>query len=319
MTAARSALLAGLGLLSFPLTALAQLDLPGNAVVTATVSDLPGSRAILIGPFASGAVPVRQVEGDVTRTAWHVAMTDPSTLGLLGPLRDQLAAQGFVPLFECETNGCGGFDFRYAADLFPEPDMHVDLGDFRYFAAQRGEGADAAYAELWVSRSAESGFVQITSVLPSGSAPPVATGSTKTPADGPFADAAPAGAAEFAQALERDGAVALDDLVFETGSAELEDEAFASLRSIAAYLAAHPDRSVTLVGHTDALGPLEVNIALSQKRAQSVQARLVTELGVKAGQVTAQGVGYLAPRASNLTEDGRQKNRRVEVILTSTQ
>ena len=76
---------------------------------------------------------------------------------------------------------------------------------------------------------------------------------------------------------------------------------------------------MALVGHTDASGGLDVNIAVSRQRAQSVRQRLIDRYDIPARQVDAQGVGYLSPRASNLTEAGRQKNRRVEVMMTSTE
>jgi len=72
------------------------------------------------------------------------------------------------------------------------------------------------------------------------------------------------------------------------------------------------------VGHTDAEGSLDGNIALSRRRAASVLERLVTAYQVDRRQMEAQGMGYLAPIASNLTEEGREANRRVEVIVTST-
>jgi OOP family OmpA-OmpF porin len=75
---------------------------------------------------------------------------------------------------------------------------------------------------------------------------------------------------------------------------------------------------VVLVGHTDASGGLAGNTALSRARAASVRDRLMAEYAVPAAQITAEGVGYLAPRATNKTEDGRARNRRVEAILTST-
>ena len=115
------------------------------------------------------------------------------------------------------------------------------------------------------------------------------------------------------------GAVALDDLVFASGSSSLTEGSYASLADLAAWLQANPEMTIALVGHTDASGGLEGNIALSRKRADSVRARLIETYDVPTRQVEAQGVGYLSPRASNLTEAGRNKNRRVEVILTSTQ
>ncbi len=93
---------------------------------------------------------------------------------------------------------------------------------------------------------------------------------------------------------------------------------FASLTGLAAYLAANPDARVTIVGHTDATGALDGNVVLSRRRAQSVVDRLVQDYGVAAGRLSAEGAGYLAPRASNLTEAGRAENRRVEAILTPT-
>ena len=76
---------------------------------------------------------------------------------------------------------------------------------------------------------------------------------------------------------------------------------------------------MVLVGHTDAEGALEGNIALSKRRATAVMERLVSVYGVEAAQVSADGVGFLSPLASNLTADGRAQNRRVEVVLTSTE
>jgi OOP family OmpA-OmpF porin len=119
--------------------------------------------------------------------------------------------------------------------------------------------------------------------------------------------------------LEAGGFVVLEDLVFESGSSRLEEGDFDSLSALAAYLKANPGRTVTLVGHTDASGSLSGNTALSRNRALSVRERLLTTYGVPASQVTAEGAGFLAPRDTNLTEEGRARNRRVEVILTSTQ
>ena len=111
----------------------------------------------------------------------------------------------------------------------------------------------------------------------------------------------------------------LGDLTFETGSSDLGAGDFASLRALADYLAERPGRRVTLVGHTDSSGSLEGNIALSKRRAGSVMDRLIRDYGVARRQIDAQGIGYLAPIANNLTETGREQNRRVEVIMTSTE
>jgi len=124
---------------------------------------------------------------------------------------------------------------------------------------------------------------------------------------------------DLAQSLEDQGRFILSGLVFETGSAQLGNAIFGSLQDLADYLIANPDRTVALVGHTDFVGSLDGNIALSKRRAGSVLERLVTTYDIPRHQLDAQGMGYLSPVASNLTEEGRETNRRVEVIITSTQ
>jgi OOP family OmpA-OmpF porin len=108
--------------------------------------------------------------------------------------------------------------------------------------------------------------------------------------------------------------VVLDGLAFATGSATLGPGGDAALRALAAYLAATPARRVALVGHTDAQGSVEANIDLSRRRAAAVLARLVAEFGVAPGRLEAHGMGWLAPRATNLTPQGREANRRVEAV-----
>ena len=294
-----------------PAVALAAPDLsmPAGAVQSAGRATTLDSYALPLDVFQGGGVPMRQVEGAVSRTAWQVE-GDATTTALYTPLRDQLIGDGFTPVVECATDGCGGFDFRYAIEVLPEPDMHVDLGDFLFLCAERGTGASQEFVTLLVSRSSQRGFIQITTIGPATAPPvPVAPQTATAVSSG---DGSSIGAQ-----LETRGAVALDDLVFQTGSAQLGDGDFASLRGLAAYLAGHPAAQVTLVGHTDAEGSLAANISLSEKRARSVMERLIRDFAVSPTQLSADGVGFLAPRASNLTEDGRKQNRRVEAMLAS--
>lgn len=315
----RMACLAGATALS-PLAAAAQvLDLPASATQTDVKVEPLSSYRLPIGPWDDTAGKIQSIwaEGEVTQQAWHMQGEGLTTLQILAPLRAQLKADGFDILYECEAEDCGGFDFRYATEVLPEPSMHVDLGDFRFLSAQRMGLTQPEYIALLVSRSTNRGFLQVIRVgAPMDVAPVAVTTSTKTP---DLFDATPEIEAPFAQRLEETGSAVLADLTFATGSSALEGEGFASLDALAGYLIDNPDRKVTLVGHTDAEGSLDGNIALSRKRAQSVMRRLIDDYGVPAGQLAAQGVGYLAPVSSNLTDDGRSQNRRVEVILTSTQ
>ncbi len=297
------------------------LDLPGPSTTAADRSERLTSYDLPIGPHDGSRMATRVFEGPLSQVAYRIAQPGLTTLELLAPLRQQLVREGFAPVFECETATCGGFDFRFATSVLPEPDMHVDLGDFRFFAAARGTEA----VSLFVSRSAAAGFVQMTHVGGTAGPQAVLTTSTKAPAaptPSASTDAAPrpaTTAGTLGAQLLAGGAVALDDLVFASGTADLAAGSYDSLKDLAQWLAENPKLRVALVGHTDASGGLAGNIALSKRRAESVRQNLIQTQGVRADQIEAQGVGYLSPRASNLTDAGRDKNRRVEVILTSTQ
>lgn len=304
------------------------LAFPGPAQPTAALRDPSATFGLPTGPWDGSAIPARRVDGAVDRRAWRIDAPGLSTLALIAPLRDQLSAAGYDTIFECETEACGGFDFRYEIDLLPEPEMHVDLGDFRFLAAERGKEALA----LMVSRSAMAGFVQVTRVVPL--AEPGAVLTAADPATPVMAEAAPRdpavpedGAAtvslsasgtpaDIAAALDGTGRVVLHDLVFPSGASRLADGDYPSLAELAGWLRQDASRRVALVGHTDASGGLETNIVISRRRADSVRAELVGTYRVPPAQVTAEGVGFLAPLASNATEQGRNINRRVEAVVT---
>ena len=300
-----------------PLSAPAMtLEFPGAATRVAEEVAPLSSYALAVTPWRESGLGTVTAEGALLQQAWQIQTDGLTTLQILKPLRDQLTKAGYEPVFECEDDACGGFDFRYATDVLPEPEMHVNLGDFRYFAARSTGAETPEYVSLLVSRSSTRGYVQLVHVGPASALRPAEqTASTKSPDP-----AAPlAGEASLADRLELQGHAVLEDLSFATGSSQLDSAEFASLEALAAYLRDNPERRVVLVGHTDAEGALDGNIALSKRRAQAVADVLVDSLGTDPGQVGAEGVGYLAPLASNLTDDGREKNRRVEVILTSTQ
>jgi outer membrane protein OmpA-like peptidoglycan-associated protein len=108
--------------------------------------------------------------------------------------------------------------------------------------------------------------------------------------------------------------VTLGDVLFNTGETVLRDEAMTSLIEVVDLLQTEPDKAIRIEGHTDTTGPAETNLRLSQERADSVMAALVS-LGVDAGRMKAVGMGEDFPIASNDDEEGRSSNRRVDVIL----
>jgi len=295
-----------LGLCPLAASALT-LEFPAPVTVTADEVSAVDEARLPMAAFDGAGVAMRQTDGQVTRQAWRLAAGRMTTLQIMVPLREQLQADGFTVLFECRDRVCGGYDFRFAADVLGEPAMHVDLGDFRYLLAEKAGGVTLA---LIVSRSPGNGFVQLTRVGGDAARRDLVVTSTKS---APFA--APVGSGPLLAGLSETGRAPLDDLLFQTGSADLDGGDFPSLDALASYLTDNPGLTVTLVGHTDAMGALEGNIALSRRRAEAVRSALIRDHGVKPAQLGAEGVGYLAPRASNGTDDGRRANRRVEVVL----
>ena len=120
---------------------------------------------------------------------------------------------------------------------------------------------------------------------------------------------------DLARRLLSDGHAVLDGLEFPSGSASLSGDRYPSLEALARFLEENPAATVVLVGHTDAVGALDANTALSRARAQSVRARLIGTYGIDPERLLAEGAGYLAPVAGNLTPEGRAANRRVEAVL----
>lgn len=291
------------------------LDFPSNASLQTEVISPADSYLLPMGIWDRGEMPVQTVEGRVTQQAWRIEAASLTTLQLVRPLREQLRNARYRIIFECQTEACGGFDFRFEVATLPPPQMRINIGDFRFLAAERVGAEGPEFLSLFISRTAEAGFVQVTHVGPT----------TQQPTPLAAAEAAPLRAfgslpnnATLQDQIEQAGRAVLSDLTFETGSAQLAAGDYASLQDLADYLLTFSQHTVALVGHTDSAGSLDANIALSKRRAASVLERLVSDYGVSRGQLEAEGMGYLAPIASNLTEEGREANRRVEVIVTST-
>ena len=108
----------------------------------------------------------------------------------------------------------------------------------------------------------------------------------------------------------------LDDVLFDTGRAQLKSGARRSLDQIAQFLSEHPQRRVQVEGFTDSQGTDDYNLELSQSRADAV-AMAIIQRGVAAKRVRALGYGEQFPVASNASDGSRQLNRRVEIIVSN--
>ncbi len=111
--------------------------------------------------------------------------------------------------------------------------------------------------------------------------------------------------------------LSLDSILFDHNSAELTAEAQSRLAVIAGILKKHANREVRISGHTDSTGSPEYNTKLSENRARSVVRSLQNEHGVDGRRLSYRGYGETKPVADNATEEGRQKNRRVEVLIVT--
>ena len=259
-----------------------------------------------IAPFVDGTLSTIEVSGPTIKTSWTSKNTAVTTDQLVQPLIASLQEMDYEVLFDCTTQSCGGFDFRYAIETLPPPALFINLSDFRFAALQKNQ----TYLTILASRLGETLSLQIidaqqgeisdlsydkeaeaTSVMPTSSS--------------------------LSESLEQKGYAILEALEFTKGSAELRAGAHTSLAELSNFLKANPDQKIVLVGHTDNSGSLENNLKLSKQRAQSVLDRLIKNYGIESDRLSAEGVGFLSPQTSNKGQKGREINRRVEVILSN--
>lgn len=290
------------------------LTLPSNARLTAERDSKLDSYALPLAPFGVMGIPVVQVEGKIRRSAWRIASPGLTPLQVLGPLRDQVVNAGYSIDLDCDQTSCGGFDFRFATEVLPAPNMYVNIRAYRFLSAHRGPvSAPEDVISLMVSASDTVAYVQI---IRAGTL--ADENDVQTSGDVPLAEDAERTVISRASGIDSliaDGSVTLSELDFETGTSDLGAGPFPVLASIAALLAERDDIRIALVGHTDSVGGLQSNIALSKRRAQSVRQRLITTYNVDPARLDAEGMGYLSPAASHLTAEGREANRRVVAVV----
>jgi len=114
--------------------------------------------------------------------------------------------------------------------------------------------------------------------------------------------------------LAADGRVATQGILFDIDSSRIRPESTPTLEEIGAMLTDHPDLRIRIEGHTDSTGDDAHNQSLSEERARSVRQFLIDEYGIDASRLEAQGLGESSPVDSNDTPEGRQNNRRVELV-----
>jgi outer membrane protein OmpA-like peptidoglycan-associated protein len=243
--------------------------------------------------FADGAVLAEPFEGRVSLRRFENP-PEKSTLEILENYRQALEAEGlvidwtFTSRSECGNQSDGGWRGRNGMNLGIGSDVRYLTGTMTF---------EGAVVHVSVGVETKNHYVQVLQ------ADAMATGQvTVTDAEA------------MAAAIDAEGRIALDNIYFDFGSAVLLPESDAALAEIGRLLADRPDLQVYVVGHTDSVGTLEANLALSRDRAQAVVTALETRFAVAGGRAVPAGVGPLAPVASNGTDAGRALNRRVEIV-----
>ena len=123
-----------------------------------------------------------------------------------------------------------------------------------------------------------------------------------------------AGSKTMYDAIESAGRVATQGIYFDTGSDRIRPESSGTLRQISSMLNEHAELKLTIEGHTDNVGDAAANQKLSEARARAVAETLVSVYGISADRLTAAGYGDTKPAGVNTTPEGRQNNRRVELV-----
>lgn len=274
----------------------------GENMGQARIVDVEGGKPVL-----------KKVEGKIANR-FYWGPKGRSALEVHRNFQQALGAAGFKILYACETDQCEKAKVQHLVQELPREvnwksfDAHVSsifnsANQPRFHlvsAAKAGPGGNT-YVMVALSDHNEyqrvRQFVEIIepAVLEGGKV----TVDTKAIQDG----------------LQRDGKVALYGVTFDTNKAVIREQSAEQLEQMAKALQAQPKMKVFIVGHTDDQGEFEANMALSQKRAQAVAEALAGKYGIAANRMSARGVANLAPVASNASDEGRAKNRRVELVV----
>jgi len=298
---------AGSSIVTYDVKQFDSVDIPNSSFVKFNLST--GKREFAASPILA--------EGRRTRI-WYESPGETSSLEVFRNYAAELTAQGFTLLYDStrdaklgKWNGyLNGFSFN-KAPLATNRSQFVFTGaalnGINTLSAQRERQGQLTYVHLvtvqWdkpnITYKAQRGAYVALDV--------VDVGSLKQ-------DMVSVSASDMSKAIASTGRVALYGILFDTARAELKTESRPALEEIARLMQSDPSLKLRVVGHTDNQGALESNITLSKRRAEAVTATLAGSYGVAANRLSAFGVADLAPVASNGGEEGRAKNRRVELV-----
>ena len=285
---------------------------PGAALVGAETKafdevTLPTGRYVETPAFTYEFPEKRTFEGKIDKLFYH-GPKGRSGLEVYANYADALAAAGFETVFACKGDEECGKNFTLGfTDLNPLPAGNItaaqgvpDAERPRYALLHLPRAEGDVYLALYVADlvQRETSGVVITVV----ETKPMDTGLVTIDADA------------LGKAMLAEGKVALYGVHFDTDSAVIKPDSKAQLDEVAALLAAQPDLKLYVTGHTDSTGSFDHNMQLSAARAAAVVEFLVSTYGVDPARLAPAGLGPTSPVAANETEEGKAKNRRVEIV-----
>lgn len=264
-----------------------------------------------IGPSKWGTkIPQKTVEGKVTRIV-YTGPSGRSVLEIFKNYESALKKAGFQTVFTGDQKTIGNLfgEVLYGhtgINLCLNPDSTKSKGDpERYVFARLPRGKSNIWFALFATWSRRisgkcDGNIHIDQVI-------VEEKSMES-------DLVTFNAKAMAKALEETGHVAIYGILFDTDKAILKPESDPTLKEISILLKTNPKLSLDVVGHTDWVGTPDHNLELSRARAAATVQTLKTKYGVTESRLIPHGVGSLSPIGSNRSDQGRAKNRRVELI-----
>ena len=247
-------------------------------------------------------------EGEVIRILYFLPPEGLSVLQIRRNYQRALKDAGFEMVYECY----GGID-EIPYDIYGDFDniegdhsKNVLSGkDKSYFLARLPQEDGDVYvsAHTWISDYADADWQPVTAlqILEEN---PMETGKIQVDIN----------AETMAKGIEETGSVRIYGIHFDTDKATIKEESESTLAEIAALLEGKSDLRLGVVGHTDAVGSIEYNMELSRQRAEAVVEFLASKHGISKDRLDPRGIGPWAPVASNEDEDGRARNRRVELV-----
>lgn len=243
---------------------------------------------------------VMPLEGRITRLR-YVSPPERTTLEVIRNYEKALSGEGFEVLYSCKNEECGGLRGLLFLQIVAGTSS-MTTNDQRYLAAKLHREEGDVYVSLFLSPNKLNSSQGVWAQLHVIEVEPMQENMVTVDADA------------MAKGIGGEGRIALYGILFDVNKATIKPESNPTLEQISTLLNDNPDLKLVIVGHTDNQGELNYNMDLSTRRAKSVEATLVSDYGMAKDRLSAWGVGYLSPVASNRNEAGRAKNRRVELV-----